>query len=168
MSDDKQVGGTPRDVCILGTHIDPYLKGDNYYCSRCKQGMGNAYFEYRQKAECDLLAAQAELAAAYDTMSAAQDILCATIGSKVKHDRGGLMPHAKQVVAELAAMRERAAKAEGDALKLADGYRIVNDEYALCRKLLLERADDLIAAESSLAESRRANAMLREALITSA
>ena len=63
MSDDKQVGGMPRDVCILGTHIDPYLKGDNYYCSRCKQGMGNAYFEYRQKAERDLLAAQAELAA---------------------------------------------------------------------------------------------------------
>ncbi len=51
--------------------------------------------------EKELAAAEAALADSHDTISTAQDILCAALGSSVKHDRGGLLPHATQVAREL-------------------------------------------------------------------
>ena len=34
--------------CALGFHVAPYRGGSNYYCSHCKKGMGNSYFELRE------------------------------------------------------------------------------------------------------------------------
>jgi hypothetical protein len=40
--------------CALKFHVAPYRDSSvraNYYCSHCKKGMGNAYFELREAYE---------------------------------------------------------------------------------------------------------------------
>lgn len=48
-----------------------------------------------------LTEANASIAAMREEMDSAQDILCAALPRGLVHDRGGLLPHAKQVAAEL-------------------------------------------------------------------
>jgi hypothetical protein len=40
--------------CAIGYHVAPYRDAQhraNWYCSHCKKGMGNAYFELREAYE---------------------------------------------------------------------------------------------------------------------
>lgn len=50
--------------CSMGYHVAPYKDASvraNYYCSHCKQGMGNAYFELREAFDALALSASANV-----------------------------------------------------------------------------------------------------------
>jgi len=45
----EAAGRERRGECVIEMHVDPYLKGDNYYCSACGIGMGHAYYKVRRE-----------------------------------------------------------------------------------------------------------------------